>query len=137
VKKNWPVFVQRYKGINFAMDNLLSSFKAFSQTADVEDLRAFVAKNLADVDAAVAAQTLETASSNSVWVDKHARAVSEWVNAPPASTAAPSSQDSDRNGAQKSTDAIALVIGICAVIALTMIVFKLKRRAAYARQNDV
>lgn len=138
VKRNWPVLVQRYKGINFAMDNLLSSFKAFSQTADVEDLRAFVAKNSADVDAAVAAQTLETASSNSAWVGAHAQAVANWVNPPPASTTAPPpSQDSNRSGAQNSTEAIALVLGICALIALTIIVFKLRRRTEYARQNDV
>ncbi len=137
VKRNWPVFVQRYKGINFAMDNLLSSFKAFSQAADVEDLRAFVAKNSADVDAAVAAQTLETAGSNSAWVGAHAQAVANWVNAPPASTAVPAPQDTSRNGAQQSTEAIALVICICSVIALTLLVFKLKRRASYARQNDV
>jgi hypothetical protein len=140
VKRNWSTLILRYKGINFAMDNLLSSFKAFSRAVDVDDLRAFVAKHSADLDSAVAAQTLETASSNAAWVEAHAQEVKNWVYPPPASPApAPATAPTDvgRNGAQSSAEAIALVMGVCAVIALTMLVFKLKRRAAYARQNDV
>jgi hypothetical protein len=138
VKRNWPTLVLRYKGINFAMDNLLSSFKAFSQTDDVEDLRSFIAKNSADLDSAVAAQTLETASSNAAWVEAHAREVKNWVYPPPASPgSAPSPPDAGHNGAQSSAEAIALVVAVCAVIAFTMLAFKLKRHATYARQNDV
>jgi hypothetical protein len=136
VKQHWPVLVLRYKGINFAMDNLLSSFKAFSQADDVEDLRVFVAKNAADLDGAVAAQTLETASSNAAWVEAHAQAVKDWVYPPPSSPV-PSPPDAARNGAQSSTEAITLVAAVFAVIALTMLAFKLKRRATYERQNDV
>ena len=135
VKSNWIELVKRYKGINFAMDNLLSSFKAFSQAADIDDLRAFVAKNSADVDATVAAQTLETASSNSAWVGQHAKEVTEWVY--PATGTSPSVQQDNRSGAQSSAQAIVLVFAICAVIALSMLVFKLRNRVSYARQNDV
>jgi predicted RND superfamily exporter protein len=113
----------------------LSSFKAFSQAADIDDLRAFVAKNSADVDATVAAQTLETASSNSAWVGQHAKAVTEWVY--PATGTSPSVQQDNRSGAQSSAQAIVLVFAICAVIALSMLVFKLRNRVSYARQNDV
>jgi hypothetical protein len=137
VKLNWQLLVQRYAGINFAMDNLLSSFKAFSQIDEVQDLSAFVAKHSSDIDAAVAAQTIEAARSNAVWVQTHAQAVIDWVYdgaAPP--TSAPPRSDS-RNGAQSSIDAISLCLAIFAVIFLTLAVFHFKRRAAYAIQHDV
>ena len=138
VKRNWSVLVKRYAGINFAMDNLLSSFKAFSQAADVADLRAFVAEHSADVDAAVAAQTLESAGANSVWVGAHAQAVTDWVSgSPPPPPPSPTPPDLSRGGAQSSAEAIALVALVCAAMALVFILFRLKRRMSYVRQNDV
>jgi len=137
VKANWRLLVQRYAGINFAMDNLLGAFKAFSQAADVADLRAFVAQHSADVDAAVAAQTLESAGANAAWVGAHAQDVAEWVNGSPPPPPPPPSPELPRSGAQSSGQAIVLVAAVAAAMVLVFVGFRMKRRVEYSRQNDV
>ncbi|MBI5400700.1 MAG: M1 family metallopeptidase [Candidatus Yonathbacteria bacterium] len=80
VKKQWPVFLERYGG-GKSLSGLVSSLGSFLHEGDAVQIETFFKKNPAPGATRTVEQTLESIRTKASWLSRDKKKLTQWINA--------------------------------------------------------